>query len=215
MVSISVEQGIILLPLIIIFAKAPRPGYVKTRLGLEPETAALIHADFVRQTLQTTCQFCGEAELELSVDVPCTSWQEFSVRRSVQGEGDLGVRLYRALERGLSAGHSRVVILGSDSPTLPSGHIRFLLTCAADVVFGPTVDGGYYGIACNKIMPTIFQGVRWSTDNALRDSIVSVGRCGLSYGIGPKWFDIDRPEDLMRWRNDGSEIKTRATGKQP
>ena len=213
MVSISVEQGIILLPLIIIFAKAPRPGYVKTRLGLEPETAALIHADFVRQTLQTACQFFGEAELELSVDVPCPSWQEFSVRRSVQGEGDLGVRLYRALERGLSAGHSRVVILGSDSPTLPSGHIRFLLTSDANVVLGPTVDGGYYGIACRKVMPPMFQGVRWSTANALRDTIVSIGRCGLSYAIGPEWFDIDRPEDLRRWHND-KRLMRRATGEQ-
>ena len=108
---------------------------------------------------------------------------------------------YRALESGLSGGYSKVVILGSDSPTLPAGHIRFLLTSDADVVLGPTVDGGYYGIACYKVMPRMFQGVRWSTANALRDTIVSIGRCGLSYAIGLEWYDIDRPEDLGLRRN--------------
>jgi rSAM/selenodomain-associated transferase 1 len=185
-------------PLVIVFAKGPRPGFVKTRLGLEPTAAASLYADFVRRTLQTVMRLHEEATLELSLDVECADWAEFSIARTIQHEGDLGVRLYWALENGLAAGHPKVVVLGSDSPTLPVEHIRFLLACHADVGLGPTLDGGYYGIACRKVIPSMFADIRWSTSDALRDTITSVERCGLTCGIGPKWFDIDRPEDL-RW----------------
>jgi len=187
-----------LLPLIVVFAKAPRPGFVKTRLGIEPTAAASLYTEFVKRTLQTVYNLCDEAELELSLDTPCAAWSEFSIRRTVQHDGDLGVRLYAALERGLAAGRPNVLILGSDSPTLPTDHIRFLLKVDADVTFGPTLDGGFYGIACRKIAPTMLDGVRWSTSNALRDTIISIEGCGLSYGIGPEWFDVDTPKDLAR-----------------
>ena len=187
-----------MLPLVIVFAKAPRPGYVKTRLGVEPAAAASLHTEFVRHTLKTVCDLRGEAELELSLDIPCSAWPEFSISRTIQQEGDLGVRLYAALERGLLAGHQNVLILGSDSPTLPAEHIRFLLEYKADVALGPTLDGGYYGIACRRIRPAMLDGVRWSTGDALQDTIQAVQRCGLSHALGREWFDIDRPEDLAR-----------------
>jgi len=187
-------------PLIIVFAKAPRPGFVKTRLGLDPTGAASLYTEFVNRTLQTVWMLRDDAELELSLDVSCAAWAEFSIRRTVQRDGDLGLRLYSALNRGLAAGHSKVVVLGSDSPTLPVDHIRFLLRCDADVVLGPTLDGGYYGIACQKISPTMFDGVRWSSVNALRDTTAAVERCGMSYELGPEWFDVDTPDDLRRMR---------------
>ena len=101
-------------------------------------------------------------------------------------------------QKGRRTGHPNVLILGSDSPTLPAEHIRFLLTCDADVALGPTLDGGYYGIACRKIRPTMFKGVRWSTENTLKDTISSIEGCGFSHAIGPEWFDVDTSEDLER-----------------
>lgn len=187
-----------MLPLLIVFAKAPRPGFVKTRLGLQPAEAASLHAEFVRRTLETTCGLCHESELELSLDIPCTAWAEFSIPRTVQHDGDLAVRLYFALEGGLSMGHPNVVILGSDSPTLPVEHIRWLLNCDADVALGPTTDGGYYGIGCRKVVSGMLAGVRWSTPHALRDTISSIQSCGLRCVVGPEWFDVDTPEDLVR-----------------
>ena len=188
-------------PLVIVFAKAPRPGFVKTRLGLEPTAAASLYTEFVSSTLETVFKFRDEADLELSLDIPYAAWTEFSIIRTVQHDGDIGVKLYAALERGLSTGHPNVAILGSDSPTLPSEHIRWLLNCDADVALGPTLDGGYYGIACRKVIPGMFDGVRWSSGDALRDSIISLERCGLTCGIGPEWFDVDIPEDLVRIEN--------------
>jgi hypothetical protein len=80
-------------------------------LGLEPTAAASLYAEFVSRTLNTVFDLRGEAELELSLDGPCAAWSEFLIARTIQEGGDLGVRLYAALERGLSAGHPRVVIL--------------------------------------------------------------------------------------------------------
>jgi glycosyltransferase A (GT-A) superfamily protein (DUF2064 family) len=170
-------------------------------LGLDPTAAASLYTEFVNRTLETVFKLRDEADLELSLDIPYAAWTEFSILRTVQPDGDLGVKLYAALDRGLSMGHPNVVILGSDSPTLPPEHIRWLLNCDADVALGPTLDGGYYGIACRKVSPVMFGGVRWSTRNALRDTIVSVEGCGLGWKIGPEWFDIDTPEDLVRIEN--------------
>jgi rSAM/selenodomain-associated transferase 1 len=192
-----------LLPLIIVFAKAPRPGFVKTRLGLEPKAAALLYTEFVRSTLKTIWTLRGEAALELSLDVPCSAWSEFAIPRSLQHEGDLGVRLYWALEDGLTAGYPKVMILGSDSPTLPVEHVRFLREAEADVALGPTLDGGYYGIACRKIHRTMFDAVQWSTSSTLQDTIRALERCGLSHALGTEWFDVDTPEDLNRLTEAG------------
>ena len=188
-------------PLIIVFAKAPRPGFVKTRLGLEPTAAASLYTEFVSRTLETVFKFRDDADLELSLDIPFAAWTESSILRTVQHGGDLGVKLYAALERGLSAGRPKVVILGSDSPTLPVEHIRWLLNCDADVALGPTLDGGYYGIGCRRVIPGMFAGVRWSTPDALRDTITSIESCVLRCVVGPEWFDVDTLEDLGRIKN--------------
>ena len=177
-------------------------------MGVEPAAAALLYTEFVRQTLNVVCVLGDEAELELSLDMPCAAWSEFPIPRTIQREGDLGVRLYSALERGLSAGHPNVLILGSDSPTLPAEHIRFLLNCDAMCALGPTLDGGYYGIACRKIQPAMLGGVRWSTGDALQDTVRAVRRCGLSYAFGPEWFDVDTPEDLRELKSRDKTIKS-------
>jgi hypothetical protein len=120
------------------------------------------------------------------------------VARSVQGAGQLGERIHAALEHALAAGRSKAMVLGSDSPGLPAAHIRALLACPADVSLGPVDDGGFYAIACGKIAPAMFEGVRWSTGATLSDTVKALTGCGLSVELGPAWFDVDRPEDLAR-----------------
>ena len=187
-----------LLPLIVLFAKAPAPGRVKTRLGIDPQRAADLHSSFVRQTLVMLDSFRGEADVELSTDEPTQAWGEFPVARSVQSAGELGKRIYAALERALAAGRPKAMVLGSDSPGLPAAHVRALLASAADVSLGPVDDGGFYAIACGKTAPAMFEGVRWSTGATLGDTVNALAGCGLSVELGPAWFDIDRPEDLAR-----------------
>jgi uncharacterized protein len=187
-----------LLPLIVLFAKAPVPGRVKTRLGIDPRRAADLHSSFVRQTLVMLESLRGDADVELSTDELTQAWREFPVERSLQGPGELGERIYRVLEQALAAGRPKALILGSDSPGLPAAHIRALLTSLADVSLGPVDDGGFYAIACAKAVPAMFEGVRWSTGNTLGDTVRALTGCGLSVELGPAWFDVDRPEDLTR-----------------
>jgi rSAM/selenodomain-associated transferase 1 len=185
-------------PLITLFAKAPVPGRVKTRLGLPPEEAAALHSDLVRQTLVMLDALRPETDVELSSDEPTDAWREFRLARTIQAGGSLGDRIYAALSKGLAAGHPRAAVLGSDSPGLPPAHIRALLASPAEVAIGPTEDGGFYAIACLRIAPGMFGGVRWSTAFALDDTVAGARRCGLSVELGPPWFDVDRPEDLVR-----------------
>jgi rSAM/selenodomain-associated transferase 2/rSAM/selenodomain-associated transferase 1 len=185
-------------PLIIVFARAPVPGQVKTRLGLPPDRAAALHQALVRETLAGLQPLLPRADVELSTDAPTQAWDDCGFPRSLQTEGDLGTRMLAAIESALASGRPRVLILGSDSPELPLGHVRALLESRADVALGPTDDGGYYGISCSRVSGRMFDGVRWSTEHAYCDTVAAVERCGLSWERGPSWFDVDRPEDLDR-----------------
>ncbi len=184
--------------MIVLFAKAPTPGRVKTRLAVSPARAAELHSSFVRQTLVMLESMRAEADVELSTDEPTEAWREFSVARSVQSPGQLGERIYAALELALAAGRPKALILGSDSPGLPPAHVRALFASTADACLGPVEDGGFYAIACSRIAPAMFDGVRWSTGDALSDTVTALKACGLGVELGPTWFDVDRPEDLTR-----------------
>ena len=187
-------------PALIVFAKAPIPGRVKTRLGLDPDHAVEIHRELVWTTLLEAWSFREKADLELALDQPTDCWTDLPIRRTLQSAGDLGSRIYAALDHALSRGCPIAVVLGSDSPQLPHSAIEFLLHCPADVALGPTEDGGYYGIGCRKTAPHMFDGVQWSAATTLRDTMHALERCALSCALGPHWFDVDRPEDLERWR---------------
>ena len=191
-----------MLPVIILFAKAPVPGRVKTRLSpaVDLVSAAELHRAFVLDMIESLLPLSETAELELSTDVSTPAWPEASVTRSLQTGGDLGARLYHALSRALALGHPRALVLGSDAPTLPPYAVGELLAAGADVALGPTEDGGYYGIACQRVHPEMFAGVRWSTPHTLADTAQGIRRCGLSVAFGTPWFDVDEPSDLERLR---------------
>lgn len=139
-----------------------------------------------------------QADLELQTDALTDAWHDIEVARSVQVTGDLGRRMLHALDRALAAGRPQAMIVGSDVPTLPAGHLSRLLRAKADVALGPAVDGGYYAIACRKTHPRMFAGVEWSGARALHDTVRAAEACGLTVELGETWFDIDSPEDLVR-----------------
>lgn len=191
-------------PVIILFAKAPVPGRVKTRLlsRFSPEEAAELHHAFVADTLETLSKING-ANCELHTDTISDAWPEANVTRSLQCEGNLGLRMFHALRGGLAKA-PRAMIVGSDAPTLPVSHLVELLGAPADVALGPTEDGGYYAIACRRIDERMFDGVHWSGPGAREETAKACEACGLSVALGHEWFDIDTPEDVDRLARDGN-----------
>lgn len=186
-------------PVIILFAKAPVPGRVKTRLLplLSPGEAASLHTAFVWDMIERLQSFT-EASLELHTDISTDAWEGAGVSQRLQAEGDLQLKMFHALHSALSRGHPRGMIVGSDAPTLPLDHIRELLDSSADVALGPTEDGGYYAISCARIHQRMFQGVQWSSPDTLAQTVHAAQACGLIVETGRRWFDIDTPEDLRR-----------------
>ena len=188
----------------ILFAKAPIPGRVKTRLAtaIGAEPAAELYRAFVADTISKLAEFRDVADIELHTDTLTDAWTEQGVARDLQVASGLELKLLHALAGALQTGRPQVMVLGSDSPTLPRRHIQRLLDSKADVALGPCEDGGYYAIACRRVHSEMFNGVEWSTSHALEQTERAVRARGLSVERGDLWYDVDGPEDLARLMKD-------------
>lgn len=191
-----------------VFLRPPVAGNTKTRLAesLGERGAADLYAAFVDDTLSLCAEIRSRGRVDLAVwcagvpDDRVATWaarRGFDVRR--QPDGDLGVRLDAAFEEGL-ADHERVVIVGSDAPTLPSDLVlaAFGLLADASMVLGPTSDGGYYAIGAARHAKLNFEGIRWSTAATFDDT--KKANAGLRLAVMSPWYDIDEPDDLLLLR---------------
>lgn len=193
--------------LLIIFAKEPRPGRVKTRLSppLSPEEAAQLYHSFLQDILE---EMARVPEIRLSLAFSPLGAQAFFRRLAPPGadlfpqEGaDLGERMARAFDRGFAAGFGPVVLRGSDVPDLPAAAVsearEVLATSQAQVVLGPCPDGGYYLVGLAEPQPRLFQGPAWSSSTVLADTLLLVRQLGLRVHLLPRWPDIDTYADLQ------------------
>ncbi len=187
-------------PVILLFAKAPLPGRVKTRLQpvLSSEQCSELYSSFVGDVLESLKGFTLLAEIELHLDQQTSAWPEFTFPRKLQTGDNLGNKMWNAAHNAFEQGHTQVIILGSDSPTLPPNYLKALLASDADISFGPSTDGGYYAVQFRKLPQHLFDGVEWSTGQTLNQSIKAAESLGLSVELGPTWYDIDSPADLVR-----------------
>lgn len=190
-----------------IFAKAPQPGAVKTRLvpPLTAEQAAQLHAALVDDTLRRVAELPMVRYLACAPTSRDPFLQEcagrYGARLIAQGAGDLGARMRRVAVR-LLAQHRKVLLLGTDSPTLPLAFVtqaeQRLET--AELVFGPSEDGGYYLLGQRRLYPEIFTGVAWGGGAVLADTLAKLDPSIVA--TLPPWYDIDRPDDLTRLTAD-------------
>lgn len=191
-------------PVILLFAKAPVPGRAKTRLQppLSALQAATLHSAFVEDALELLVVSLPQVDVELHTDTPTDAWGTAPVARKLQAEGNLDVKMRSAAEAALREGRPRVMIVGSDSPTLPAAYLASLLECPTDVALGPCEDGGYYAIAFRRTHPAMFEGVTWSVATTLEATAAACRRVGLTVEFGPRWFDVDSPADVGRLLSD-------------
>src|SRR5713226_136452 len=126
-------------PAIVLFAKAPLSGQVKTRLTdrLGAKATLALHEAFVLDMLDKLLKLNGIADIELHTDTETDVWRRPQVTCATQSAGDLGLKMLHALRTALARGCERVCIVGSDAPTLPVAHIEALLSGSADVALGP------------------------------------------------------------------------------
>ena len=187
------------------FAKYWAPGQVKTRLAaaIGAEAAARLHAVFVRTLL---ARFRATADRRVLAFSPSERRAEFEAilpaawRLEPQAAGDLGRRMQHYFETALTAGAERVVLIGSDSPTLPAEYIEaaFDQLQSRPVVLGPAHDGGYYLVGAALKLPPIFDAIAWSQPTVFEATIARLQAAGREYGLLPAWHDVDTHDDLVR-----------------
>ncbi len=191
---------------IVIFAKAPVPGQVKTRLI--PILGAQGAADLARLMLahtlgQALAAAVGPVELCVTPSPDEATWRSLEVPATVawsdQGQGDLGTRMARAARRVTDAGES-VLIIGTDCPALDAAHLRRAATSLQtfDATLVPTADGGYVLLGLNRFHASLFEGIEWSTDTVAFETRRRLEQLDWKVHDHPMLRDIDEPADL-RW----------------
>jgi len=185
-----------------LFAKWPRPGAVKTRLAAEtsPEFAARVANSFLRDSLERLSALEFDRVLASMPHEELASFANLAGDRwrlEPQCDGDLGARLAGFFVHQFEGAARRVVVVGTDSPTVPLDYVRAAFTCLnnADVVIGPATDGGYYLIGASRSIPHLFAKVPWSTPDVLRQTIARVESLSLKLALLPPWYDVDTIAD--------------------
>jgi len=198
---------------LIVVAKRPAPGKTKTRLSppLTPELASALYESFLFDTLDQMRQVADSHHVIAYLDE-----REYFQRLApdfelIPQEGrDLGERLDNALTFYLSRGYERVVIMDSDSPTLPPDYLSrafHILSNGADVVLGPCDDGGYYLIGLKKPTPRLLRDVHMSTPTVAAETIALAKEEGLNLVALPTWYDIDDIASLSRLIKEIEELE--------
>lgn len=198
--------------LLLVMAKAPRPGAVKTRLcpPLTPALAADLYRAFLRDTLALGASLPGVA---LGVVYPPTP-DDWALRALLpsgtllwpQAGVGLGDGLHGAFARAFAGQYRRVVVVSSDSPTLPPAIVAeaFAALDSYDVVLGPTVDGGYYLIGLAAPRPRLFEDITWSTAAVYAQTLARAAERGCRVHATAVWHDVDNADDLMVLAEQGA-----------
>lgn len=208
---------------LVIFAKAPIPGQVKTRLcpDLTEDEAATLHGSFVLDTLERTK--AAVTKFKLPIDrylacAPSSTHVFFRIMEARHGvtlldqEGDdLGQRMRLAFETLFRRGYRQVCLVGTDVPSLPLTHYREAVEALTrhDLVLGPAQDGGYYLIGMTTPHPKLLEDIPWSTDQVLTLTQQKAKVEGLNLTLLPVWKDVDTIEDLHALIEDCAADKTR------
>jgi uncharacterized protein len=189
---------------LVIFAKEPRPGHVKTRLSppLSPVAAAALAAAFVSDLARRLAPL-GHVTVALPPGDAAGRLAECvgpGVAFADQGPGDLGEKLARVTGDALAGGATVAVAIGADHPHLPLHRLREAIDAAraGDAGWIPTDDGGFACIAVSRLVPGLFEGVPWSTPGVAAAVRNNARTHGVSLRDAGTWYDVDTAEDLRR-----------------
>lgn len=195
-------------------ARLPVPGNVKTRLipALGAQGACQLYRALARHCAVEVFALASTGEADAEV------WHDRGTARQMraflgplpryrpQPDGDLGARLGQVFMAAASEGRDRCAIVGSDCPGMEARHLRQALALQRDhdLVLGPASDGGYWLIglrsaALGRALPVLFQGIAWSTDRVLTQTLEAAAKAGLSLALLDELGDVDDLDDLPLW----------------
>lgn len=187
---------------LIIFAKAPVPGTVKTRLipALGPEGACELYSKLLRHTLENTRDWPGERYLYCAPDI------EHPYMRALADDHQLILRTQKGMDLGermanaLADYPGGALLIGTDCPLLDCQHLLGANQAldVEDTAIIPSEDGGYVLIGQRAPHPAPFTAMAWSHENVLADTQLRLANAGLTLWLGPTLWDLDEPADLPR-----------------
>ena len=195
---------------LIVFVKAPVAGKVKTRLQphLSPDKIVELYKSFVTEIISKCVRLKGVDKF-----LGCAPTRDNNFLREItatyrlksfdQKGKNLGEKMINAFKDHFKKGYKEIVLIGSDSPTMPIEYIKeaFLKLKKNDVVIGPSCDRGYYLVGAKKIFPQIFQGIPWDTDEVLDKTLEKLGSADIRFSMLPFWYDVDTINDLRFLEN--------------
>lgn len=199
---------------LILFARVPQLGRVKSRLAADIGDAAALAA---YEELGKACWHevtMARRLMAARAIVAFTPGGESTAMRGwlagadeyvEQGAGDLGERMLDAIDGQLRRGARRVVVVGSDCPTLSASTLTsaFARLENADLVVGPATDGGYYLIGVTRRQPSLFQDIPWSSERTLAATLARADTAGLRVAALETLTDVDTLAEWMEWREAG------------
>jgi hypothetical protein len=197
---------------IIVFAKAPIAGEVKTRLlpSMDAPVVTALHEQLVLYSLNTAVESkVGPVELWCtpSTDHPffiqCTN--KFRIELHLQTQGDLGRRMAYAFDETLKRA-PMALLMGTDCPPLTFDDLKeatMILCQGVQAVISPAEDGGYVLIGLRQYEPTLFEGISWGTSSVLEETRERLRRLRWNWQELPQRWDVDRPEDVERLKREG------------
>jgi rSAM/selenodomain-associated transferase 1 len=194
---------------IVIMAKAPIPGLVKTRMTpwLDPMVVSSLYHNFLLDKIEQVKNIGVQAFIAYTPETGLAFFRSiippgFDLINQVGA--DLGERLADISKSLFGQGFEKVLILDSDTPNLPVEYIQKGLDQLdkSDVILGPCEDGGYYLIGLRECQPLLFQDIPWSTSRVTEFTVKKAQSRDLSVFLLEKWYDIDTIDDLLHLKLD-------------
>jgi len=185
--------------LLIIFVKNRKLGTVKTRIAktIGDIGAFEVYSELLKITEKETKALPFDKHIYFANSVEDVQWP--NDYKTIQSGSNLGEKMYNAFKDGFKLGYKKVVLIGSDLPTISASIIENGIQAldSNDVVFGPAEDGGYYLVGLNKPNEYIFENKPWSKPNLLETTLTELKASNCSYHLLKTLNDIDTYEDLI------------------
>lgn len=216
-----------------VFTKYPHPGQVKTRLAavIGGEKACLLHTKMAYHVLNQAISlqkeqiadclifFHGENEklmLKWFQNGLDPQFIHEPLRFFEQQGDDLGMRMFNAFKQMSAMKYKKMLLMGTDCPEITAEILKNAISALStkDVIFGPAQDGGYYLIGMKTPYSTLFQGIPWSREDTLYQSLLRCRRHGISYALLSTLHDIDRPEDILHLAGTWNEFECHNSSSQ-